>query len=178
MTSASEKSLIMYIRRSNLDAFWSRSSSTVAKEMSNCKRDIQYLNFLGLPSSYFDPVPAPRYDAVRYQASISLLVDSQQKGRYLETHKQYESVRKLRSTISNFERTSFGISGIAMVADDNSSSTRFQSGGTSSFWFGRFFRGMANRMDTDIRKNVAVSMETYAKFLHRIQAIRNLEEFR
>ena len=160
----------MYIRRANLDSFWSRSSGTVKKELGNCKRDIKHISFLGLPGSYFDPGPAPPYDACGYQAAISMLVDSQQKGRYSESHKQYESVRKLRSTISNFERTSFGISGIAMVADDNSSTERFQQGGTSSFWFGRLNRGMAIRMGTDIRKNVAVSTATYAKFLKRIES--------
>ena len=79
-------------------------------------------------------------------------------------------MRKSRFTISYFERTFFGISCIALVADDNSSSTSFQIGGTSSFWFGRFSQGMANRMGTDTRKNVAVNTETYVKFLNRIQS--------
>jgi len=57
-----------------------------------------------------------------------------------------------------------------MVVDDNSSTERFKEGGTSSFWFGRLNRGMAIRIGTDIRKNVAVSTATYSKFLKRIQS--------
>ena len=37
MNSASEKSLLMYIRIANIDAFWSRASSTVAKKWETAK---------------------------------------------------------------------------------------------------------------------------------------------
>jgi len=52
------------------------------------------------------------------------------------------------------------------VADDNGSTTRFQGGGTSSYWFNRFTQGIGNRMGSDFRKNVAVSTELYVKFLN------------
>ena len=55
------------------------------------------------------------------------------------------------------------------MTDNNSSSTRFQRRRTPSFWFGRLSRGMANRIGTAIRKNVAMNTETYVKFLKRIQ---------
>jgi len=169
MGSHSDRLLLMYIRRANLDAFWSRAPKTVSNELGNATRNIRNISFLKLAGPYNDPGPAPPTDTCGYQAAVSLLVDSQQPGRYHDTHKQWESVRKLRSTISNFERTSFGCARVALVADDNGSTTRFQGGGTSSYWFNRFTQGIGNRMGSDIRKNAAVSTEVYVKFLSRVE---------
>ena len=168
-SSVSDRVLLMYIRRANLDVFWSRAPKTVANELGNATRNIRNISFLKLSGPYYDPGPAPSSDSCGYEAAVSLLVDSQQPGRYHDSHKQWESVRKLRSTISNFERTSFGVSQVALVADDNGSTTRFQGGGTSSYWSNRFTQGIGNRMGSDIRKNVAVSTELYVKFLNRFE---------
>ena len=158
-SSVSDRVLLMYIRRANLDVFWSRAPKTVANELGNATRNIRNISFLKLSGPYYDPGPAPSSDSCGYEAAVSLLVDSQQPGRYHDSHKQWESVRKLRSTISNFERTSFGVSQVALVADDNGSTTRFRGGGTSSYWFNRFAQGIGNRMGSDIRNNVTVSTE-------------------
>ena len=68
--------------------------------------------------------------------------------------------RKLRSTVSNADRTSFDVSCVVLVVDDNGSGE-----GASSSWFNFFRQGIGNRMGSDIRNNVAVSTELYIKFL-------------
>ena len=108
-SSYSDNLLLKYIRRANLDAFWSRAKGTV-KECGNVKRNMEDLKFLGLSGPYYDPRPSPSDDSCGYEAAISLLVDSQRKGNYADDHKQWQSVCKLRSTISSFERVAFGMS--------------------------------------------------------------------
>jgi len=66
-------------------------------------------------------------------------MDSQQPGTYHDDHKQWQSIKKLRTAVSNNERASFRNAGVAMVADDNLKSQKFQEGGTSFFWFNRFY---------------------------------------
>ena len=175
-TSATNTLLLQYIRRANLDSFWSRATSTIRNDLGNVTRSIALLARVGLTGPYVDPGPSPSYDACGYQAAIALLLDSQQKGTYHDDHKQWQSIRKLRTAISNNERASFQLAGIAMVADDNSRSQRFQEGGTSSFWFNRFTQGCSNRMGADIRKNVGLSSVIWSKFLSRVSYKIKLSE--
>jgi len=160
--------LLKYIRRANLDAFWSRATGTVMKECGNVKRNIEDLKSLGLSGPHYDPGPSPLDDSCGYEAAISLLVDSQRKGNYADDHKHWQSVHKLRSTISSFERVAFGMSRYALVADDNSATQRFQSGGTSSLWFNKFTKGIGERMGSEVRKDLGVSAIVFNRFLKRI----------
>ena len=157
-----------YIRRANLDSFWSRAPRTISNDLGNISRSIKNMARVGLVGPYYDPGPFPSYDACGYEAAIALLIDSQQPGTYHDDHKQWQSIRKLRSAISNNERASFRNAGVAMVSDDNSKSQRFQDGGTSSFWFNRFTQGCSNRMGADIRKNVGPSSVIWSRFLSRV----------
>ena len=167
-TSATNNLLLHYIRRANLDSFWSRAPRTIANDLGHVKRSIRNLSRVGLPGPYYDPGPAPAHDSCGYEAAIALLMDSQEKGTYHDDHKQWQSVRKLRSAISNNERASFRLAGIAVIADDNSRAQRFQEGGTSSFWFNRFTQGVSNRMGADVRKNVGLCSEIWSRFLDRV----------
>ena len=93
-TSHSDNLLFKYIRRANLDAFWSRATGTVTKECGNVKRNIEDLKMLGLSGPYYDPGPSPPNDSCGYEAAISLLVDSQRKGNYADDHKNNGSPYK------------------------------------------------------------------------------------
>ena len=60
------------------------------------------------------------------------------------------------------------MTGIALVADDNSKQIRFQGGGTPFFWFNPFSQGSSNQMGADIHKNVGLSSKIWSKFLNLV----------
>jgi len=85
------------------------------------------------------------------------------------SQKQWQSIQKLRSIISSFERVAFSMSRYALVADDNSVTQIFQSVGTSSLWFNKFTKGIGERMGSKVRKYLAVSSVVYNRFLSHIE---------
>ena len=86
--SNSDNLLLAFIRRANLDAFWSRASGTVKNTRSNVQRTVESLSMFGLSGPFFDPGPSASHDSFGYETAISVLVDSQKAGRYCLSHKQ------------------------------------------------------------------------------------------
>jgi len=158
--------LFQYIRRENFDSFWSRASRTILNDLGQVTRSIQNLARVNLPGPYYDPDPAPPNDACGYELVIALLMDSQEKGIYHDDHKQWQSVQKLHTVILNNERASFRMTGVALIADNNSKKIRIQEGGTSSFWFNRFTQSCSSRMGADIQKNVRFCSAIWSKFFN------------
>ena len=87
-TSATNILLLQYIRRVNLDSFWSRAPRTNSNDLGHVKRSIRNLARVGLPGPYYDPGTAPPHDVCGYEAVIAMLMDSQEKGTYRDDHKE------------------------------------------------------------------------------------------
>lgn len=159
--------LLRFIRRANLDAFWSRASSTVANNRRNVKGTIEGMKRFGLPGPFYDPGPSPPYDSFGYEVAIAILNESTKPGKYCDTHKQWESIRKVKSAIASFEKVStndlFG--GASLISDDKGWVQRFQGGGTGSYWYQRFTAGCKSRMGSDVRPNFALSINLLKRLL-------------
>ena len=94
--SNSDNLLLAFIRRANIDAFWSRSSSTVKNTRINVQRTVEPLSMFGLSGPFYDPGPSTSHDTFVYETAISVLVDSQKAGRYSLSHEQWDTIRRVR----------------------------------------------------------------------------------
>ena len=76
-----------------------------------------------------------------------------------ETHKQWDTIRKMRSSISTFERvrTNVPLAHLTLVNEVKGTSQKFHIGGTTSLWYSRFAMGCMSRMGQDVRQDLAVS---------------------
>eukprot|EP00980_Cylindrotheca_fusiformis_P013668 scaffold3515_cov126-Cylindrotheca_fusiformis.AAC.17 len=79
----SDRAILMTIMRGNLDVLWSRTRST-------------------------DPGPTPFSDFCGFGTELVVLLDSQHNGggKYSDSHKQWDSIRKEKPTIASFEKLS------------------------------------------------------------------------
>lgn len=166
--SQSDKLALAYVRRATLDVFWSRASSTVAGNRRTIERNIEGLLALGMEGPYYDPGPSAAVDDQGFEVALSVLVDTRRSGNHSTSHKQWDSSRKVKSCIANFEKTSmnrFG-SSLALVDEGGKGGTmRFQSGASASLWYQRFAQGCKARMGQDTRKNTAVSVALWKRLL-------------
>jgi hypothetical protein len=155
------------IRRINLDAFWSRARSTVASNTFRFREMIRMSESLGFEPPYSDPGPLPGYDHCGYRVAILMVAKSLQSGRYSETHNQWDTIRKFRSTYSNQIRASKLSNATTVTLADNKGLgyQRITSDPCGSLWFHRFMAGCQKRMGQDWRPNRAFSTEMIARLL-------------
>jgi hypothetical protein len=94
------------IRRINLDAFWSRARATVESNAAKIREGLRLSEALGLSGPYLSPGPLPLDDHCGYEVAMQMVSSSLNSGRYSVSHKQWDTIRKLRSSYSNQVRAS------------------------------------------------------------------------
>lgn len=148
------------IRRIVLDAFWSRARTTVESNTAKIREGLRISNRLGLQGPYLNPGPLPQGDHCGYEVALQMVVASLGSGRYSDTHKQWDTIRKLRSSYSNQVRAAKDAnSNVLTIADDKGSSyQRIARDPCGSLWFQRFMLGCKKRMGQDWRPNQAISI--------------------
>ena len=159
--------LLKYIRRANLDAFWSRAPGTV----KNTYRDIQTIRRkseqLTLDTSRFLPKmgPLPLLDDQGMNLAVCVLLRSLDPGKN-ESTIQFSTAQKLKSSFANMWRASIsGSDGAVMVRD---MAKLFHSSCPShSEWFERFCKGMHERMGDKVMQDLGVSIELMHKLMDR-----------
>ena len=168
----SDRLLVGVLKRAVLDVFWSRARSTVKTNRLAVERCLKELSVLGLGGPFYDPGPTPGYDFCGVELASAVLMDSRRRGRYSETHKQWDSIRNVRSTVSNFEKTASQspLSNLALMDYEKGSVRRFHFGESSSHWFNRFTLGCQARMGSDVRQNQALSTSLWVKVLNLCKA--------
>lgn len=138
--------LLVCIRRANLDAFWSRERSTVAQNRREGTRLVRILDTLGFgpEGGYPSRGPFPIQDSTAVQLACCMLVRSLDAGKNARTI-QFDTLRKLRSHMSNYSHTCPGGVGGTFVGEDSNAST-LSNAQTNTPWFRRFVRGCHRRM--------------------------------
>ena len=159
---------LAFIRRANLDAFWSRRSSTVSQNASRVKRIITGLKdrFDITEGPFYYGGPSTDYDSEGYVVALAVFQASTNPGRYDKTHSQWQTVRHVKGAISNFERT-FN-EGLALVDDDKALSQHFQEAGSCSLWYSRFAQGCRSRMGEVVKKDLALEARLIVEVLDAI----------
>jgi hypothetical protein len=155
------------IRRINLDAFWSRARATVESNTAKVREGLRISESLGLAGPYLNPGPLPMDDHCGYEVALQMVAASLESGRYSETHKQWDTIRKLRSSYSNQVRASRSANSHTLsIADDKGSNyQRIAIDPCGSLWFQRFMLGCKKRMGQDWRPNQAIRVELVHELL-------------
>ena len=159
------------IRRINLDAFWSRAKSTVVANTAQARKMIASCKRMNLQGPFYPPGPLPLDDHCGYEVALLMVVASLEKGRYSNTHKQWDTIRKIRSTFSNQLRSAAisNFSTLSLADNQGSSYQRLAPDPCGSLWFQRFMTGCKKRMGQDWRPNRAMSVELMAALLELVE---------
>ena len=148
------------IRRVILDAFWSRARSTVDANTAKAREAVALSRSMGMRGAAEAPGPLPKTDHCGYEVAIQIVVSSLGAGRYSKTHKQWDTVRRFRSSYSNQVRAAKEANSnpIVLTDADGKSYQRIGRDACGSLWFQRFTLGCRKRMGQDWRPNQAISV--------------------
>jgi hypothetical protein len=163
--------LVCCIIRANLDACWSRETSTVVANRRNLGQVVQLWKQTGIIPHVLPPLgPHPVEDSFGMAAAIAMLLKSTQPGRYDTSYTQFETLQKLRAAYSNFYHASAVSNATAMTLGRDTAKSFLTTCPTQSMWFERFAKGCLKRMGQEVRQDLAVSihiMKAYQELLER-----------
>lgn len=165
-----DKLLMACIRRINLDCFWSRASSTVIGNRDKARLALKLSESVGLKGPFEHTTSLPTFDHCGYEVAIEMILDSTAPGRYSRDHKQWDTIRKLRTVYSSQAKASpqANISTLAF-SDDRGKAQRLVMDKCSSYWFSRFFVGCKRRMGQDWRPNKAFSIHLILEIIIAVE---------
>jgi hypothetical protein len=156
--SEKDKSLLVAIRRANLDAFWGRASSTVAGNYQDLKKFKNIgLEQLGLTDMLPDMGPFPLKDIWGMGIAVVTLRRSLDPGKNGD-NVQFSTARRLRSVYSNLWGSSVHSMTKGVMAKDTTK-TYLTKCPTYCLWFERFIKGMHSHMGDDSRPDAAISVD-------------------
>lgn len=171
IASAKDDFALSCIRRINLDAFWSRARATVESNTAKVREGLKLSTAFGLSGPYLNPGPLPMDDHCGYEVAMQMVASSLGSGRYSSTHKQWDTIRKLRSSYSNQVRASRSANShtLSLADDKGTSYQRISVDPCGSMWFQRFLLGCKKRMGQDWRPNQAISVDLMRQLLENCE---------
>ncbi|KAL7567487.1 hypothetical protein ACA910_009500 [Epithemia clementina (nom. ined.)] len=137
--------LLLCIRRANLDAFWSQERSTVNKNKTEMASFLDSATLLGIRHPLPNRVPFPVGDTFGMGTVCAMLLKTLRAGKN-STQIQFETARKVRSTVSNFVHTAPDGVGLATISTGEQGRLVFSGSSTNSMWFKHFLTGCHQRM--------------------------------
>jgi len=159
-----DRKVVACIRRMNLDAFWSRASTTVGNNLRLARNLINLPKSVGLSPPFVSHGPMPDFDHCGYKVAVSMLLMSLKPGRYDKSYTQFETIRHLRSCYNNFERISTIHATDHLLFPTQVNQENHQNI-TNSIWFRRFYAGSKSRMGQVVKPNLALSTELIIRVL-------------
>ena len=155
--SLGDERLLAYIRRVSLDVLWSRSPGTANTSMTAFRKAVRIGENLGISPDYPHPGPWPIGDHVAFNTAIIMLGASQEEGITDKSYVQYDSIRKLRTGVSNWHEAS-ALSNVPhwTFKDLRGRTQHLSNCPTDSRFFVKFAEGVLMRMGRDIRSNTAL----------------------
>jgi hypothetical protein len=108
--------------------------------------------------------PFPPTDTFGMNVAIAMLLKSREPGRY-NNYTQFETMRKLRSTFSNFYHASAEGSMMMMTLGRDTAKSFLSTCPTHSLWFERFAKGCLRRMGQEVRQDLAISTKVMLAML-------------
>jgi hypothetical protein len=145
--------------RANLDACWSRETTTIDANRRNLAQLIKIWKQMGVLPHVLPPLgPHAPQDLFGMAAAVAMLSKSTQPGRHEESYTQFESLRKLRAAYSNFYLASSLSTATAMTLGRDTAKSFLTTCPTQSMWFERFAKGCLKRMGQEIKQDLAVSV--------------------
>jgi hypothetical protein len=164
--SPQDTSLLEFIRRANLDALWSRESSTVYKNAVQVRKIMEKAELLGLEEVMIPPRgPFPVEDECGMAMAAVMVLRSLDEGRNDDTI-QFDTTRQFASAFSNLWHSSTSRSK-ETIAINRSAKYTTSNSPTNADWFGRFKLGMHKRVGDNHKPDLAVSIEVMLSLMHR-----------
>ena len=159
--SVEDERLQVAIRRAILDSLWSTERSTVSANFYQMKKVAQHASAYGVLDEFLPPRgPFPIEDTWGMSTATLFLARSTDSGRNAK-FLQFDSVRKVRSTISNFYHTCPEGTGSVFMSTDGTS-PRVSNSVTNSLWFKKFSLGCHRRMGDVWKPNRALTQPILA----------------
>jgi hypothetical protein len=171
--SEHDKLILLYIRRANLDMFWSRTDSTVRSNLSSVKEILKMSQELDMPVPLSTLGPWPLEDVVGMRLAIIELKKSQGKDRpnaISSTHLQYATVRRLRGAVSCVSDAAYqGNCTTLTMKSLKGDVYHLHQGVTQSRFFERFSLRMKVRMGQCTRRNFPIKSNMVGAVLDRMK---------
>lgn len=161
--------LMCFIRRINLDALWSRETSTVLANARGLRTGLELLEGFDVGMTVYPGLgPFPTEDSLGYGVAIQMLEYSLRSGRYAN-YMQFETIRKLRSCFSNvFHASAIGGGEVMSFGGEEKRFVGLSRCPTQSRWFARFQHGCKKRMGQDVRPDLAISMPVMKEMIREL----------
>jgi len=162
--------LLGCIRRMNLDCFWSRETQTVKQNVRRAERQIEFSNLVGLSSPFKYTTHLPDFDHCGYEVAVAILLYSRKAGKYHNSHMQFDMIRHLRSTYSNFIRSSpQSNQTTTSLGDFKGNYKRLVKDDCGSLFFKKFMEGLQKRMGQDWRPNICIATPLMIELLTKVE---------
>ena len=159
LDKAGDTLLIGCIKRAIMDAFWSQASGTVQKNASRARLMIDSSESVGLSGPFVYRGELPWRDHCGYEVAVNILLHLRRSGKLDKEYVQFDSIRILRSTFSNFIGASPQANLTSLsLGDMKGHYQRFNIDEFDSFWFHPFMEGLKNRMGQVWLPNKAMSI--------------------
>ena len=159
-SSLADVRLLGYIRRVNLDIFWSREPSTVQSVLSTARKGKALSEELGLEPMPPRRGPWPVGDTQGMQLCVEVLRYSQREGKNHPGYVQFDSIRKLRSAYSNaYECSPAGCITTTAFKGSYGRTMKLTHSPTDSALVRMFMRGCEKRMGRLVYQDLGLSME-------------------
>ena len=158
--------LLGYIRRVNLDVFWSREPGTVGNTLRALEKGKRISEEFGLAPVKLSMGPWPVADTCGFQIAIEILRSSQLPGRNASSYTQFDSIRKIRSAylVSN-ESGPVRCLDNGCFRTDKGQTFSVLNSPTQSRLFTMFMHGCEKRMGRLVRQDLGLSLEVLIELL-------------
>ena len=162
-----DKEALEVIRRMNLDLIWSREPSTISKNLWNLNNIIVTCEAAGFEPQLPPLGPLPYEDKFGWAVAFTMILHSTRKGRNVQSHTQFATIRKNRSAYSNLYAVSkYGIDETDVIAVGAEPSASITACHTNSIWFVRWCNGCETRMGFIEKKNKAIGIDLFFSMLN------------
>ena len=164
--SESDRRLLGYIRRVNLDMLWSSEGSTVGHSLGDLRKAARMSSILDLTPHHVSRGPWPVGDNLGFQVAIEIIRASQEKGRNSPEYVQFDTVRKIRSCYTNaFDSSPVAVLESITFKGDFGKTYHFSKSPLNSLLFRKFMVGLEKRMGRLVYQDLALSTELLMEIL-------------
>jgi hypothetical protein len=162
--------LLALIRRVNLDMFWSREKSTISSTLSNFKNVVELSSSLGLKMTAPAQGPWDLGDEQGFGTAIIMLRKSMEKGRNADDYQQFDTIRKIRSSMHTlFVNSPQGARKSQSVSFGRGRAVKLEASPTQSGLFGKFIEGCEKRMGKVVNQDRAISVKVLLLMLENYE---------
>jgi hypothetical protein len=154
---AKDRELKEMIRHANLDAFWSRETSTVGSNLKEARRMERTMHKYGLPLTTPPMGPWSMEDTLGMKAAIAVLDRLLNPGVY-EANVQWDTFWKQKSTVTNISQASVGGLGNSVGAYERRQMW-ISNVVSHQFWSSRFMGGIHKRVGQVRKPDKELSIE-------------------